>query len=97
MYGGLVGSWVGRHPETLRSHNEIQDYVNLAFARFWDAVRKAKFERFRDLRALLAYLKMCVHSAIVEDVRRANLLDRAVALDDLADGVEGDCPPPPTP
>jgi DNA-directed RNA polymerase specialized sigma24 family protein len=92
VYGGLVAGWVTKHPETLRSNNEIQDYVNLAFARFWDAVRKAKFERFPDLRALLAYLKMCVHSAIVEDVRRASLLDRAVALDDLVDGVEGDVP-----
>ena len=93
QYHALVGSWVVRQLAT-RDHNEIQDYVNRAFERMWAAVPKAKFERFNDLRAVLAYLKMCAHSAIVEDARRTNLLDRAVALDDLSDGVEGDSPAP---
>lgn len=94
QYQALVGSWAGRQLATRRDHNEIQDYVNRAFERMWAAVSKAKFEQFSDLRAVLAYLKMCAHSAIVEDVRRANLLDHAVPLDDLADGAEGDSPAP---
>jgi DNA-directed RNA polymerase specialized sigma24 family protein len=93
QYHALVRSWVARRLET-RDHDEIQDYVNRAFERMWAAVPKAKFERFNDLRAVLAYLKMCAHSAIVEDARRANLLDRAVTLDDLSGGAEGDSPAP---
>jgi hypothetical protein len=94
IYGGLVAGWVSKHPESLRYSAETQDYVNRSFARFWVAVHKAKFERFRDLRAVLAYLKMCVHSAVVEDARRVSLLNCAVTLDEAPPGLESDMPAP---
>lgn len=94
VYGGEVAGWISKHPQTLRSNRETQEYVNRTFARFWQAVSNAEFERFRDLRALLAYLKMCAHSVIMEDARRANILEHAVALDDLADSSGGDPPAP---
>lgn len=82
QYRPLVVGWVSRHPDIQRSGGEIQDYVNRAFERMWAALSPAKFERFRGLSALLAYLKMCAHSAIMEDLRRRGPADRIVALDD---------------
>lgn len=94
QYRDLVAGWVRNHPEVLRNNNEIQDYVNRSFERMWAAVSRTKFERFSSLSAVLAYLKMCVHSAIVEDARKASLLDRAVALDDAPPGIEAETSAP---
>ncbi len=94
QYHSLVAAWVSRHPAILRSHRETEDYVNNAFERMWSALSHAKFNRFDSLSAVLAYLKMCAHSAIVEDARKASLLDRAVTLDDAPHGLESDLPAP---
>ena len=94
QYHGLVAAWISRHPENLRRHNETEDYVNNAFERMWSALSRSKFARFSSLSAVLAYLKMCAHSAIVEDVRKASLLDRAVSLDDTPSGLESELPAP---
>jgi DNA-directed RNA polymerase specialized sigma24 family protein len=94
QYEAQVRSWVENHLAAQRTGCESCDYVNDAFDRLRRAVSKAKFEHFSDLRAVLAYLKMCVHSAIMADVRRRSLLDRAVPLDDLVEGAGGDTPAP---
>jgi RNA polymerase sigma factor (sigma-70 family) len=71
QYRTLVAGWVRSHPEFERSGEEAQDFVNRAFERMWAACTPSRFECFRDLKSLLAYLKMCVHSAIMDEVRRA--------------------------
>lgn len=76
-FGPLVAGWVRNHPGIDDAEGEIQEYVNLAFQRMWAATRDSEFGGFRDLASVLAYLKMCAHSVIVDDVRkssRANLL-----------------------
>jgi DNA-directed RNA polymerase specialized sigma24 family protein len=70
QYHGLVAGWVRSNPEFERCGEEIQDIINRAFERMWAACIPEKFARFQDLRALLAYLKMCVHSAIMDAVRK---------------------------
>jgi DNA-directed RNA polymerase specialized sigma24 family protein len=94
QYHRLVAAWVGRHPERLRGRGEIDDYVNNAFERMWSALSPAKFARFGSLGAVLAYLKMCAHSAVMEDARRASLLGGALALDDTPSGLESTLPAP---
>ena len=66
QYQSLVAGWVERHPSYLGTGEEVQYFVNRAFEKLWRALTPAKFSQFNDLKALLAYLKMCTHSAIVD-------------------------------
>jgi DNA-directed RNA polymerase specialized sigma24 family protein len=80
QYRSLVAGWVQRHPAFENSGEETQYYVNRAFERMWRAIPAAKFNRFRDLKALLRYLQMCAHSVILDKVRAAEqaVVDRQV-------------------
>ncbi len=69
QYQPLVTSWIERHPSYARLDEETQYFVNRAFEKLWRALTPAKFGQFADLKALLAYLKLCAHSAIVDYLR----------------------------
>ena len=69
QYQPLVSGWIQRHPAFESSNEEVQYFVNRAFERIWAALKPAKFDRFSDLKPLLLYLKMCVHSVIVDHNR----------------------------
>jgi DNA-directed RNA polymerase specialized sigma24 family protein len=69
QYRGLVLAYVRRHPWAAASSADNDDRVNRTFARFWQAVGPEKFGFFLDLPALLGYLKTCVHSVIVNEIR----------------------------
>jgi hypothetical protein len=81
QYAGLVMAWVRRHPATaaLPAHDRDDDWVTTAFGRFWIAIGPDRFGQFTGLAALLRYLKLCVHSALVDAVR-ANAAARTVPL-----------------
>jgi hypothetical protein len=84
QYRGIVLAYVGQHtaPAVMR---EPDDYwVNRAFQRFWTAVGPERFGQFPDLAALLKYLKLCVHSEVMDEMR-ARKAASATSLDDLAD------------
>ena len=69
-----------RHAAFPASGEEAQYFVNRAFDKLWTAMTPQKFERFPDLKSLLRYLQMCVHSAIIDHVRVAErFLAREVA------------------
>jgi RNA polymerase sigma factor (sigma-70 family) len=71
QYRPLVIHWVRRHSAFPGSGEEAPYFVNRAFEKMWTALTPAKFDRFRDLSPLLRYLQMCVHSAILDQVRAA--------------------------
>ena len=66
QYQSLVASWVERHSSYPSTGEENQYFVNRAFEKLWRALSPAKFGQFADLKVLLAYLKMCTHSAIID-------------------------------
>lgn len=68
QYRALVGRWVEQHP-AFAGDEEVDYFVNRAFEKFWHAVTPEKFAHFPNLKAVLAYLKLCVHSALVDHVR----------------------------
>jgi hypothetical protein len=68
-YRGLVLSWVGRHPAAHLIREDQEYWVNEAFARFWRAVSPERFCRFSSLTSLLTYLKLCTHSAVLDEAR----------------------------
>jgi len=71
QYHPLVAGWAARHPAFPACGEELDYLVNCSFERMWAAVGPAKFDRLPDLRSLLRYLQMCVHSVIVDLARNA--------------------------
>jgi hypothetical protein len=71
QYQPLVTRWVQRHPAFEVSGEELQYFVNRTFEKLWVALTPEKFGRFSDLQPLLRYLKMCVHSVIIDHTRSA--------------------------
>jgi hypothetical protein len=69
QYRPLVTGWVERHPAFPSSGEEAQYFVNRAFEKMWAALTREKFDYFADLKSILRYLQMCVHSAIVDFMR----------------------------
>lgn len=69
QYTPQVSRWVRRHSAFASAGEEVQYFVNRAFEKMWLAITPDKFGHFADLKSLLRYLQMCVHSAIVDTVR----------------------------
>jgi hypothetical protein len=69
QYRAIVLAFVRQHAAA-GSLGEPDDFwVNRAFQRFWLAVSPQRFSSFRDLPAILKYLKLCVHSVLLDEVR----------------------------
>lgn len=78
QYQPLVTGWVERHPLYFALDEESQFFVNWAFAKMWNVITPEKFAQFPDLKSVLRYLQMCVHSVIVDAMRsreQAKLLE----------------------
>jgi DNA-directed RNA polymerase specialized sigma24 family protein len=73
QYRPLVTGWVQRHSAFEGSGEEVQYYVNRAFEKMWTALPAERFSRFPNLKSLLRYLQMCVHSVIMDQVRRTEV------------------------
>jgi hypothetical protein len=82
QYRGIVLAYVGQHAAA-RALDESDDYwLNRAFQRFWLAIAPERFGQFPDLPALLKYLKLCVHSVLLDEVR-ARRAGTTTSLDEL--------------
>lgn len=82
QYRGIVLAYVGQHTAAAMLRESDDYWVNRAFQRFWSAVGPDRFERFLDLAALLKYLKLCVHSVLMDEVR-ARRAASATPLDEV--------------
>ena len=87
QYRSLVAGWVERHSAFSTSGEEVQHFVNRAFEKMWVALTPDKFNNFSDLKSLLRYLQMCVHSVILDQVRVAeqsgmDIQDELLAAED---------------
>jgi DNA-directed RNA polymerase specialized sigma24 family protein len=69
QYSPQVAGWVKRHSAFKSTGEEVQYFINRAFEKMWLAMTPEKFKRFPNLKSLLRYLQMCVHSAIIDLVR----------------------------
>jgi DNA-directed RNA polymerase specialized sigma24 family protein len=82
QYRGLVLSWVRQHPAARLDGDD--DYLaNRAFERLWTAIGPERFAGFPTLPAVLRYLKLCVHSVILDERRAARLERGLMVLDGL--------------
>jgi DNA-directed RNA polymerase specialized sigma24 family protein len=70
-FGGVVLSWLRRHPQ--RAHacrlESEENYVAQAFERFWQATALNQRVEFSTLAAALQYLRASLHGAILDTLR----------------------------
>jgi hypothetical protein len=80
-FGGVVRSWLRGHPsrETACRLESEENYVALAFERFWQATTLTQHVEFNTLAAVLRYLRASLNGAIV-DMLRAYARPREVPL-----------------
>ena len=90
QYRAVVITWVRQHPASAGAREELEYYAERAFQRFWGAIGPARFAQFSDSASLLKYLKMCVHSVLVDEARAA----AAQAADPLVDELDEPAPGP---
>ncbi len=69
QYEPQVTKWVLRHPSFSATGESADYFVNLAFLRLWTAITPAKFAEFSDIREVMRYLQLCVHSVIIDYLR----------------------------
>ncbi len=83
QYKPQVTGWVHRHSAFHSSGEEISYFVNRAFEKFWTAIPARRFDNFPDLKSLLRYLQLCVHSVILDHTRTMERLkiDQRVSLE----------------
>ena len=70
IFTPLVSNWVLRHSDFAECGEDAPYFVQGAFVRLWSALSGDNFDESRDLSAILLYLKRCVHSEIVDHLRR---------------------------
>jgi DNA-directed RNA polymerase specialized sigma24 family protein len=69
QYRSLVAGWVLRHPAFAACGEEAEYLANRAFEKMWAALTPDKFGHMPDLKSVLRYLQMCVHSVVVDEAR----------------------------
>ena len=71
QYQPLVAGWVRQHSRFESSGEDVQYFVNGAFGKIAVSLTPDKFAGFSDIGSLLRYLKLCVHSVIMDYIRLA--------------------------
>jgi hypothetical protein len=74
-YKLLVVGWVKKHPAFESSGEQVEYFVNGALGKLSTTLTRERFRGFSDLESVLRYLKMCVHSVIIDHHRRAEQLN----------------------
>jgi DNA-directed RNA polymerase specialized sigma24 family protein len=57
-------------------------------AKMWSAMTAEKFAKFPDLKSVLRYLQMCVHSVIMDEVRRGDQTKLSLDDDELIERID---------
>src|SRR5690242_18054851 len=86
IYERQVRIWVRGHPRFVQTGESDEYFVSAAWSTFYFALRGPKFLGFAALPQVLAYLKACVHSAIMLYLRDQQP-DAALPLDNEAAAV----------
>ena len=86
QYRGIVLAYVSQHTAAAVVRESDDFWINRAFQRFWSAVGPDRFSDFPDLPSLLKYLKLCVHSVLMDEMR-ARRATASNSLDEVPETV----------
>lgn len=90
IYARQVKAWVYGHSKYGQTEEDADFFVNAAFSAFFCALRGPKFARFTNLAPVMAYLKACVHSAIMQYLRDQNS-SRLISLESAEEISDQEC------
>lgn len=89
QFSGTVLGWLRQHPcaSRLRNQEEPDAYVSAAFSKFWLATASpgATTPDFRTLASVLAYLRSCLNSVVLDEMRQLKTRSREGPLEDMSD------------
>ena len=83
QYGRLMQSWAARHGQFAATGEHVDFFVNGACAKLWERITPEKFANFPDVKAILRYLQMCLHSSITDYMRAHNVITVEFGEDEL--------------
>lgn len=83
-YRAMLISWAGRCSASATILERGDEIADIAFARAWAALTPERFADIPNIGALLAYLRACVTSAVIDCARNALLHER------LSQALEGE-------
>jgi hypothetical protein len=92
IYERQVRAWVFVHTRFEQTGESAEYFVSAAWSTFFFALRGPKFADFPSLPRVLAYLKLCVHTAIMLYLRDQQPA-ATVSLDARAEAVPAPAPP----
>jgi hypothetical protein len=71
IYEPLVKRWVVQHTSYTSTRQSVEHFVSAAYASFYASLRGNSLVNFPTVAQLLAYLKTCVNTAILQEIRAA--------------------------
>lgn len=74
QYQRLMQSWAARHPRFPSTGEEADYFVNGACAKLWERIPPERFNNFPDVKSILRYLQMCIHSAVTDYARSHSIV-----------------------
>jgi hypothetical protein len=89
VYEDRTLRWVRQHAAFPQTGENAEYFANMALSQLYFALHGPKFEHFPSVARILAYLKVCVHTAIMQHVRR----QRSLQLLPLAAAVQAPAQP----
>jgi DNA-directed RNA polymerase specialized sigma24 family protein len=89
-YRRILISWAYRYSSVAELGESCEDIADQAFTRAWLALSPTRFDRFADLRALLAYFRACVSAVVIDQMRSAAVRERTIHKLDPAELVSPD-------
>jgi hypothetical protein len=84
VYERQVLNWVYSHSRFVQTGESADFFAGAALRTFYFALRGPKFDKFPSLPQVLAYLKLCVHTAIAQYIRDQQPAPTA-ALDEIGE------------
>lgn len=89
QFGGTVLGWLRQHPcaSRLRDQAEPDAYMTASFSKFWLATASpgSSTPRFLTLASVLAYLRSCLNSVVLDEMRQIKLRSREEPLEQRSD------------
>lgn len=85
QYQRLMQSWVARHPQFNTTGETVDYFVNGACAKLCTRITPERFDNFPDVRSILRYLQMCLHSSVTDYMRQHAVVTVEFGEDALAE------------
>ena len=79
-YQQIVFAWISNDPLFSLTNEDAEYFVVWTFHTFSFALQGEKFGRFTELSKILAYLRNCAHTAILQHLRTQRRREKTVAL-----------------